>query len=259
MKTEIGVVCAFVEEYPPHSKYSIRTLTKSLVDVPNLKMLIISNGCKTSEDLKKILYNHPQILFLEISMNIGLPAAWNLGIDLLDCDYLFFLNDDLWLDQCCINEIIKVFESYPDSAVVGVEGVCCSELDKDSFPVTQIKYKKKRKLIHRKRVVDVTNVSGFLFAVSKEFIVKNRFRFDTSFSPAFFEEFDIAFFARSHGYKTRIVLGLDKHYDHSFGVSSQQKEICYLGRSVWSDELTERNKRLFCRKWSKNMAKLIQP
>jgi GT2 family glycosyltransferase len=212
-----------------------------------------------SESLRQYLDKHSKIILLEISKNIGLPAAWNLGIDLLDCDYIFFLNDDLWLDQKCIYEIVEVFKSKPDSAVVGVEGVCCSKLGENGFPVTEIKYKKKRKYFQRKNIVDVTNVSGFFFALSIEFVRKTSFRFDARFSPAFCEEFDLAFFARNNGYKTRIILGLDKHYDHSFGISSGPKEIKYLGKSIWSNELSERNVKLFCQKWDKSMRKFLKP
>lgn len=161
-----------------------------------------------------------------------------------------------------MDEIIKIFEMSPDAAVVVVEGVVCSVLGEMGFPVSRVKYKKKRKGLLRRRfrgVVDVTNVSGFLFAVSMGFVHKTGFRFDTRFSPAFCEEFDLAYFARSHGYKARVVLGLDRHYDHASGISSRPKEIRYLGRTIMSDELSERNMRLFCEKWQKDMLCLMKP
>jgi GT2 family glycosyltransferase len=260
MKTKIGAICAFIEENPSHSKYNIQTVSESLVDLPDFKMLVISNGCKISDSVKEYLSSQPHILFLELSMNIGVPAAWNLGIDLLDCDYMFFLNDDLWVDEYCIAEILGVFKEKPDSAVVGVEGVRCSKLGQNGFPETDKRYRKnKRRFLLKKKIIDVTAVSGFLFAVNMDFVRGTRFRFDSRFSPAFLEEFDLAFFARKHGYKARIILGLDKHYDHSFGISSATKKIHYLGSTICTDELSERNVRRFCEKWDQHMIDLIKP
>lgn len=260
MKTKIGAICAFIEENPSHSKYNIQTVSESLVDLPDFKMLVISNGCKISDGVKEYLFSQQHILFLELSMNIGVPAAWNLGIDLLDCDYMFFLNDDLWVDEYCISEILGVFEQKPGSAVVGVEGVRCSKLGQYGFPETDTRYKKKkRRFLLNKKIIDVTNVSGFLFAVNMDFVRKTRFRFDSQFSPAFLEEFDLAFFARKHGYKARIILGLDKHYDHDFGISSGTKKIHYLGSTICTDEISNRNVRRFCEKWDRHMPHLIKP
>lgn len=260
MKTKIGAICAFIEENPSHSKYNIQTVCESLVNLPDFKMLVISNGCRVSDNLKEYLYSQPHILFLELSMNIGVPAAWNLGIDLLDCDYMFFLNDDLWVDEYCISEILRVFKEKPDSAVAGVEGVRCSKLGQNGIPETDKRYKKKkRRFLLKKRIIDVTNVSGFFFAVNMGFVRRTRFRFDSQFSPAFLEEFDLAFFARKHGYKARIMLGLDKYYDHDFGISSTTKKIHYLGNTIGTDELSERNIQRFCEKWDQHMTDLIKP
>jgi len=261
MRAKIGAVSLFIEEDPSHSQYNIKTVAESLEGFPDLRMIVISNGCSVGESLRDYLYCRQDLIFLELSMNIGVPAAWNIGIDLLiDCDYIFFLNDDLWVDHYCIEEIIKVFKEKPDSAVVGVEGVLCKELDEKGFPTTHRRYqKKKRRILSIKKTIDVTNVSGFLFAVNMDFILKTRFRFDTRFSPVFCEEFDIAFFARMHGYKARIVGGLDKHYDHSFGVSSETKKVKYLGNIIWSNDIAQRNQKLFYSKWKKQIVELIKP
>jgi len=206
--------------------------------------------------------NQSFITFFELPVNMGLPAAWNLGIDhLLDCDYIFFLNDDLWLDNHCIYEIIDLFKrEAPRLAVAGVEGVCCEGVDNKFFPLEKCRYKKKKRFLFRRRKkIDVTNVSGFLFAVRVDFIKKTGFRFDNQFAPAFCEEFDIAYFARKHGYKCTILQGLDKHYDHMHGVSNSKTKISYMDGSIWSDELSDRNMKLFSQKWHREMFDLMKP
>jgi 2-polyprenyl-3-methyl-5-hydroxy-6-metoxy-1,4-benzoquinol methylase len=258
---KVGCVSAFINEKPPHSRYNIKTLCESLRDMPDLQMVVISNGCKPSEELKDYLSDQSFITFLELSANIGLPAAWNLGIDhLLDCDYVFFLNDDLWLDSYCIYEIIDLFNRVPRLAVAGVEGVYCKGVDNNFFPVEKYRYKKKKRSFYLKRkIIDVTNVSGFLFAVKVDFIKKTGFRFDNQFAPAFCEEFDLAYFARKHGYKCSIITGLDKNYDHIYGTSNSKIKISYMGESIWSDELSDRNVKLFSKKWRREMHDLMKP
>lgn len=258
-RTRLGAVCVFVEERPSHSKYSVRTVAEALAPMEDMELLAISNGCGSGEDMKAFFSNRQRAFYLGLSANVGLPAAWNMGLDLLDCDYLFFLNDDLWLDRKCVEELTRVFEGFPDTAVVGVEGVVSSEFDTSGFPVTGTKYKKSKGLFKTRKVMEVSAVSGFLFALSMRFVRDTAFRFDTRFTPAFCEEFDLAFFARSRGYRTRIVTGLDKHYDHAFGISSAAREIRYLDGSVRSDELYERNRKAFALKWGNDGRRLLAP
>lgn len=259
--TKIGAVCAFIDENPPHSEYNIKTICNAIECLPDFQMTVIANGViNISDNLRSDLNKNHNVFFLELSKNIGLPVAWNLGIDLLNCDYIFFFNDDIWLDKYCIDSIINVFKQKHDSAVVGVEGVICSELGENGFPTTKTRYKKKkRKWFSIQKIIDVTNVSGFLFAVNMNFIRKTNFRYDSLFSPAFCEEFDLAFFARKHGYKCRILTGLDKHYDHIHGISANRRTISYIGGTIDSDELTERNVKLFCNKWKDETRKLLIP
>ena len=258
-KIKLCAVCAFMEEQPSHSKYNIKKLVKSLSRIENMQMLSIANGCKVSDGLRDFLNDQPRHLFLEQPTNIGVPAAWNLGIELLECDYLFVLNDDIEIDGHCIDQIVNIFNQYPDTSAAGVEGVICSQLGDNGYPRADVKYKKKKRLFARKEIIEVSAVSGFLFALSRSFIDKTGFRFDTRFTPAFCEEFDLAYFSRMNNYKTRIITGLGRHYDHKFHVSAGNVEIKYLNTSIWSQELSDRNIKLFLDKWGSNMRPLLSP
>ncbi len=266
MKKRIGVLCAFIEEEPMHSPYSIHGLINTLSCISNLSILAVANGADISEETRKLFKDTPHAILLELPENIGVPAAWNLGIELLDCEYLFILNDDLWIKTDCILELAKVLEDRPDTAVIGVEGVICTELDENGFPRATTKYKKQKQRgffntapKFSKAIVDVSAVGGFLFGLSMDFVKKTGFRFDTRYSPAFCEEFDLAYFARSKGYKTRVQLGLDSSYDHIHGISSGPVEIEYLGKKIMSDELSARNTRLFSEKWKERLEELLTP
>jgi GT2 family glycosyltransferase len=266
MHRKIGVVCAFMEEEPSHSPYSVHGLLNTLSCITDLEFLAVANGAEVAEETRKLFEKTPHSILLELPENIGVSAAWNLGIEQLDCDHLFILNDDLWLNASVIMELVRVLKEKPDTAVVGVEGGECTELDSNGYPVATKKYEKGKKqgFFNTSRkwsggAIEVSVVSGLLFGLSMEFVKKTGFRFDTRYTPAFCEEMDLAFFARANGYKARILLGLDAQYEHICGISAEPVEIKYLDKTIMSDELSERNMGLFAEKWKERAEELMTP
>lgn len=267
MRRKIGVVCAFMDEEPMHSPHSVRGLLNTLSCIVDLEFLAVANGAEVTEETRKLFEQTPHSILLELPENIGISAAWNLGIEQLDCNYLFVLNDDLWLNASVIMELVRVLKEKPDTAVVGVEGGTCTELDPNGYPVATTKYEKgkKRGFFNTSSkwssggAIEVSVVSGFLFGLSMEFVRKTGFRFDTRYTPAFCEEMDLAFFARANGYKARILLGLDAQYEHILGISAEPAEIKYLDKTIMSNELLERNRGLFAEKWKERTEELMTP
>ncbi len=250
----IGAVCACIQETPEHSEYSIKTLINQVKTIENFQLVIIANGCTLSPELRKTIETHKNLILIEVSKNLGVPIAWNLGIDILisHCDCIFILNDDLWVKPYCLETLANTLQSLDNTAALGVEGVISNKTNEIGFPIDDIKYKKKRSFLSSKEIINVSNVSGFLFLLSTTFLKETNFRFDPQFTPAFCEEYDLAFFARSHNYKLQIITGLGKYYDHKHGISSGPKEISYLNKTIWSDDLAKRNIKLFVKKWNKS-------
>jgi Predicted glycosyltransferases len=259
-RPKIGAIAAFVSETNSHSAYNIFTLADAIKAIGGIQLTAIANGCLLSENSRLRFEEYPFIKLIENRLNIGVPAAWNLGLDTLTaCDYVLILNDDVWLDGLCVDRLIDLLRRMPDTAVAGVEGVVCVKVDRAGFPKQKKRFGKKKDLFHRSRIRPVSNVSGFLFALSMGFVRATGFCFDTRYTPAFCEEFDCAFFARSRGYRTRIVTGLEDHYEHIFGVSSSESTIRYLDKTITTRELSGRNMRLFAEKWAPDMKRLIKP
>lgn len=259
---KIGLVCAFLTEQPEHSKHSIYTTIKLAKENPEIDTVLLSNGCDVSNGLREEVSDSNNIRLLELSKNIGVPAAWNLGIDLIKCDYLIIISDDVWTDKYCINQLITLLKQEDNTAAAGVEGVICKATAEDGFPLTDQKFKKtKRRSFFKNKSehIRVSNISGFFFILSMEFVIETGFRFDTQFSPAFMEEFDLAFSSRSHGYSTMIITGLETHYEHKFGISETPRMINYFGGSIMSDELSERNRKRFIEKWGSSTQQLLLP
>ncbi len=262
---KIGAICLIREEQPEHSPYSIRTVVEQLRPIENMQMIIIANGCKVSDSLRHYIDQLPNVLLLELSMNVGIPIAWNMAFDLLSSDYYLMLSDDIRVEPVVIQKFIETLENRSSKvAVVGVEGVICQGVGEDGLPETYKRYQKKKKKFLRpvkkaREIIEVTNVSGFLFAISGDFIRETRFRYDTQYSPAFFEEFELSFFARQNGYKLVIVNGLSQYYDHSWGVSKRGGDIKYLDSTIDTQDLVTRNTVLFKNKWGGCMLELLVP
>jgi len=256
------MVCAFLTEQPQHSQHSIVDIIHLAENNPEIDTVLLSNGCNTGKELRDKISASDNIRLLELSENIGVPAAWNLGIDLIDCDYLIIISDDVWTDEYCINQLISLLQQNQHTAAAGVEGVICKTTSEDGFPLTDQKFKKRKNRIFfnkKQENIKVSNISGFFFILSIEFTRKTNFRFDTQFSPAFMEEFDLAFSARNHGYNTMIITGLEKHYNHKFGISETSKLIQHFGGSIMSNDLSDRNRKQFINKWNEQIPHLLHP
>ena len=84
-------------------------------------------------------------MLIEVSKNLGVPIAWNLGIDILisHCDCIFILNDDLWVKPYCLETLANTLQSLDNTAALGVEGVISNRNNDIGFPIDDIKYKKR--------------------------------------------------------------------------------------------------------------------
>lgn len=262
MTTRVNAVAAFIQETNTHTAFNIGTLINAVDAINDIHLVAIANGCAVSIELRTRCNASPSITLIETKQNIGVPAAWNAGLDALSGSdgHVLIVNDDVWFDACCVEQMVAALDTMPDTAVVGLEGQICRKTDRCGFPLEKKHFgKKKPKGPSRQKVIPVSKADGFFFALSRNFLDKTGFRFDTRYTPAFCEELDLAFTARRLGYRVRIVSGLDEHYQHVYGVSASDRTISYLDTAITTRELSERNMRLFADKWVADMKNLIRP
>jgi GT2 family glycosyltransferase len=261
MSISVNAVVAFIQETNQHTRFNISTLIDTVSELGGIHLVAIANGCVVSDELRNRCRASPAITLIETKQNIGVPAAWNIGLDACSASerHVLVLNDDVWFDRFCVNQLVAVLESFPDTAVVGLEGQVCRRTDKQGFPQQKKHFGKKKRAPSRIGIHAVSKADGFLFALSRHFLNHTRFRFDVRYTPAFCEELDLAFSARSLGYRVRIVSGLDDHYMHIYGVSASNRMIWYLNKAITTRDLTQRNTRLFTEKWAAEMNTLIRP
>jgi GT2 family glycosyltransferase len=99
------------------------------------------------------------------------------------------------------------------------------------------------------RIEDGDAISGFMFMIrSSQFHQVGGF--DVAYTLAGFEEIDMSFTLRKHGFRCVVVPGLKvSHYGRQ-GVSASNCTIDYLNSSITTGELHQRNKAYFMRKWN---------
>ena len=95
-------------------KRCLRSVKEKL---PEAEMVVVDNGSVdgTVEFLKKDI--NIKARFLEA--NIGVAAARNVGIKIASRMFVMFLDDDAWIEQLPIDEILNYFRNNRKVGIVG--------------------------------------------------------------------------------------------------------------------------------------------
>lgn len=139
---------------------NIRSITKAKYD-----LIIIDNNSMTKEDYGADVY-------VRNKENIGISKSWNLGMRIVQTDYITIINNDIAVYGDWLTEMLNVFKIDEKCGVS-----CCMR-------VSDIK---ERKQIRNPKFFK--GVNGACFTLSKETIKTVGF-FDEQFSPCFFEDLD---------------------------------------------------------------------
>jgi GT2 family glycosyltransferase len=235
-----------VLDYSPASEYNILTLLEDLRDIDG-EVIVIFNGASVGEELK----SHPRITRHAImKQNIGVARGWNIGLDMAEADTVFILNADAHIEAAAIDAVEHGLKSLPLAACVGPQGAffnfsLCTDycyLDKGSFD----------------RPIEIDAVSGFFFAVNRRLFSEYGLQFENSFTPCYFEEWDIGLQIKMKGLKSYVVP--TTAYDHHWsGTIRALRTIPYMGREETAGEIITRNRQLFLAKWRDIAAKNESP
>lgn len=83
--------------------------------------IVIDNASNdgTVEYLKE---NYPEIILIESTENLGFGKANNIGLRYVldhECDYVFLLNQDAWIEPDTIERLIAIHQRHPDYGIIG--------------------------------------------------------------------------------------------------------------------------------------------
>jgi GT2 family glycosyltransferase len=225
-----------VLDYSPTSEYSIVTLLNDLEQISG-DVIVVFNSEEVAGELK----NHPRISHYAImKQNVGVARAWNIGLNIAETPTVFIINADLHITQQAVDTLENALWTLDRAACVGPQGAFThfehgtnyKYFDKGSFD----------------RPVEVDSVSGFLFCVKREQFVTATLLFDNSYTPCYFEEWDLGFQIRQAGLKSYIVP--TTAYDHHWSTYIRaDRTITYYGREERAHDILARNRTHFLNKW----------
>ena len=95
------------------------SLRKSSISV---KTIVVDNG-STDGTQEYVKTNFPEVHFIQSPENLGFGKANNIGIEVAykeGADFFYLMNQDAWLFQDSIQELLNVYNSYEDKEEIGI-------------------------------------------------------------------------------------------------------------------------------------------
>lgn len=199
---------------------------------PNIQIdiFVVDNGSKdgTQEYIKT---NYPQSILYESSNNLGFGKANNLGFQYAldnNYNYVYLLNQDAWLKENTISELIKIHQKYPSYGILSPFQFEANEkrLDK-SFLCNVCTYDANPNLLNdfyfnnHSEVYSVPDVMAAHWLISKECIQKVG-----GFSPTFphyGEDNNLENRCLFHGFQIGIVPHIKAIHDREHRIEKKEK------------------------------------
>jgi len=88
---------------------------------PNHKAIVLDNN-STDDSVEAVREAYPQVQIIGLEKNLGYAGNNNVGIEVAlkqGADWVFVLNEDIVLDQKCLEYLVEVGEEYNQIGIVG--------------------------------------------------------------------------------------------------------------------------------------------
>lgn len=140
IKKYSDICTIFIVTYYSHSK--IKNCLDSLPT--NYKTIIFDNAgeLKNKNEIEK---NYPNVKYIVSKKNLGIPRAYNFGLNFISTEYMFTTQPDVILKDNCLDYLIQAAIKYPEAGVLSPT-IYHNEkyiLDGDFKPLSIDKSKKK--------------------------------------------------------------------------------------------------------------------
>jgi GT2 family glycosyltransferase len=207
---------------------------KKNVKIPH-EVIVICNG--GDPKLREFIAAHPQITRYCInSQNVGVARSWNMGAQMADAPVLCYLNDDVSIGPRALESLYDQLMADPLIGEIGPSGSYWKDCAHDRY-------------VEGSEPTSADVVLGFCFLL-RATTFHELGGFDVNFSPAGCEEIDLSYRIRAAGMKCVVDPSAHiKHYHHH-GVSAYRVDITYLGKTIDTLTLHERNTAYFRKKWA---------
>lgn len=206
-------IFAIVVTYNPKKwiKKCFSSLENSNVPI---KIIVVDNG-STDGSQEIIKTKYPDVIFIQNKENLGFGKANNIGIEIAyknNADYFFLLNQDAWVEENTIEELIKISQKNIDFGILSPlhfngNGTSLDLGFKNAIKTEELE-------LTKNQLIEVEFVNAAIWLLTKNCIEKVG-----GFSPVFFhycEDNNYASRTNYHLLKIGIVTNLKGFHDREF-------------------------------------------
>jgi tetratricopeptide (TPR) repeat protein len=159
---------------------------------------------------------------------------------------VFILNADLHLEPEAVQAMENGLLTLNNAACVGPQGSFVNyQLAQDYLYFDKAGFDSP---------ISVDAISGFLFAIKRELFGPGGLKFEESYTPCYFEEWDLGIQIRQKGMNCWVV-PTTAYMHHWSGSIAARREIDCMGRSETAADILRRNRILFLAKWQREAAR----
>jgi len=169
--------------------------------------IILMDDKSPEEDARNLKYFIEGITFISNEENLGFLRNCNKGADLAKGKYILFLNNDTNVQPNWLNSLVELIESddsigmvgsrlvYPDGRQQEAGGIIWNDASGWNFGRLDDPMKPEYNYVK-----EVDYISGAAIMIKSD-LWNTIGGFDERYTPAYYEDTDLAFEVRAHGYK----------------------------------------------------------
>jgi GT2 family glycosyltransferase/glycosyltransferase involved in cell wall biosynthesis len=222
------------------------------VEHESFEVIVVDDG--SNDETGQIIANIPGVVYLANEQNIGFIASCNRGAKEARGKYLFFLNNDTEVTPGWLYSLRATFAFEPRAGIVGSKLVypdgrlqeAGGIIWRDGSGWNRGKFGDAQKPEYN-FLREMDYCSGAALMIPKS-LFESLGGFDCKYTPAYYEDTDLAFKVRRHGYKTLYQpLSQVIHYEGATGgtdISAGAKKYQEINRATfiesWTDELAKK-------------------
>lgn len=247
------VSCISVTYGPTPEIFSLLESVQRHTGDVHCDMTVVTQPSDEGTMAEEIAQRAPWVRLIALETNIGFGPANNLAVQQVDSEFIAFLNPDVVVTEGWIPPLIsalndsRVFVAAPP--LLSIEGrvdeagqVMFSDGGSDAIGGPQLSFDYQQTMFSR----DVDYASAACWLVRRS-VFQKLGGFDPVYTPAYFEDSDLAFTAYSQGLVSRLVV--DRPIVHAHAEASQSRiDLAERSRTVfqakWADVLRSQPTRL---------------
>lgn len=217
------------------------------VKVP-FEILCADNG-STQKCINELREGEVPIKILELPKNLGFSCANNLAAWEARGEYLLFVNNDAFLDDGAVDEMMGAFQVMPDCRIAGTvlrfpDGTiqeAGATIQSNGHPIRHGRNDPKFKPRKLPRFQSVDYVSGACLMIRKSDFLEMG-GFDEKYSPAYYEDTDLCMRSLLYGQKVYLASRANcYHIENATTSTIEQRD--------WARQTGEKHRKKFLEDW----------